>query len=113
MVRYTLMKGLRFILCLGIVITLQFAIPRLMPGSPVNSVLGPDSPALSEKEYRELERSMGLDLPLRMQFQNHVVNIVRLDLGFSFHYRREVEDVLAQQIGPTLQIVLPSVVVSA
>jgi peptide/nickel transport system permease protein len=113
MVRYTLMKGLRFLLCLGIVITLQFIIPRLMPGSPVNSVLGPDSPGLSEKEYRELERSIGLDLPLPMQFQSHLIRILQGDLGVSFHYRRPVLDLVAQHLGPTMQILLPSAVMSA
>jgi peptide/nickel transport system permease protein len=113
MARYSVIKGLRFLLCLGIVMTLQFAIPRLMPGSPVNNVLGPDSLGLSEKEYHEMERAMGLDLPLPTQFKNHLLKVLQGDLGVSFHYRRAVLEVIAQHIGPTLQIVLPSVVVSA
>ncbi len=113
MARYSAIKGLRLLLCLGIVIALQFLIPRLMPGSPVNNVLGPDSLGLSEKQYHEMERVMGLDLPLPTQFKNHLAKLLKGDLGVSFHYRRAVLDVIAQHLGPTLQIVLPSVVVSA
>ena len=113
MTRYAAIKGLRFLFCLGIVVTFQFLIPRLMPGSPVINLTGPDGMGLSEKTYQEMERELGLDLPLQSQFLNHIKELSSMNMGFSWFYHEPVTNVITRHISPTIRIVLPAAVLSA
>jgi peptide/nickel transport system permease protein len=111
--RYTAIKLARFFLSLGIVVFLHFIIPRLMPGSPVTALLGPDSIGLSHKDYAALEEEFGLDRPLFQQFITHASNTIRGDVGFSYSYHRPVAHVVWEHMKPTLLILFPSVLLSS
>jgi len=113
MLRYILIKALRFAVCFMIVITIQFLIPRLMPGSPVNNIVGPNGVGLRPSDYREMEQKLGIDLPLYRQYLNHLRNTANMDLGYSWFYHQPVLDVVVRHTRPTLMIVLPAVVLSA
>lgn len=113
MLRYILIKGLRFALCFMIVITIQFLIPRFMPGSPVNNIAGPNGVGLSLADYREMERKLGIDQPLFRQYLNHLQNTANLNLGYSWFYHQPVLNVVGRHIGATVTILFPAVVLSA
>ncbi len=111
--RYTILKTARFFISLGIVVFINFSIPRMMPGSPVNALLGSDSIGLSDKDYEALEEEMGLNRPLFLQFITHVKEIFRLDLGFSYFYHQPVSKVVGEHLAPTLLLLFPSVLLSS
>lgn len=96
-----------------IVATIQFLIPRLMPGSPVNNIAGPNGIGLSLADYQGMERQLGLDLPLHRQYLNHLRNTANMNLGYSWFYHQPVLSVVSRHIGSTITIVLPAVVLSA
>src|SRR5437868_14560504 len=51
------------------VITLNFALPRLLPGDPLTAGSQPNGPPLSAEQERQLRATYHLDQPLAAQFQ--------------------------------------------
>ena len=103
----------RFILGFIVICTLHFSIPRLMPGSPVFAILGPDVIGMSQKQYITLEAELGLHDPLLIQFVRHFKNIFVGDFGFSYFFHQPVKNVLVSHLTPTLLLLLPSVLLSS
>jgi len=78
---------------------------------PVSAYLGQDA----DQEQREaLERSMGLDKPLAVQFATYVKQAVTLNFeGNSWNQRgTSVGEILARSVVPSLSITIPALVLS-
>jgi peptide/nickel transport system permease protein len=110
---YTAYKCGRFILGFLVVCALQFAIPRLMPGSPVFAILGPDVIGMSQKDYATLEKELGLNDPITVQFARQLLNTLKGNFGFSYHLHQPVKQVIQGHMKPSLLVLLPSVVLSS
>ncbi len=107
-----LRKVTRYVFALILIICLNFFIPRAMPGNPISNILGEDV-QLSAAQIAELERELGLDLPLHRQFIRYLARLGRMDLGYSYHYQREVGEIIGSRLRWTLLLALPSIVVGA
>ncbi|MBW2621971.1 MAG: ABC transporter permease [Deltaproteobacteria bacterium] len=103
----------RLIASLFFIFLLNFMLPRLMPGSPVFTLLGPDVIGLSQKDYQTLEQELGLDRSIWRQLASHLRSVMNGDLGYSYYYHRPVSSVVFQHVKPTLLLLLPSVVLSS
>lgn len=95
------------------VFVVNFFLPRLMPGDPLAFLIGADDSAISAEEYEEYYIAMGLDKPLGEQFADYVNDIFHGRLGYSYHYGRDVGEVLNEKIPRTLQIAFPAWIISA
>jgi len=83
------------------VCTLVFLLLHLVPGDPVDAMLGESArPA----DRVALRASLGLDQPLLEQYTRYLVGLARLDLGQSFQDQRPVSAVLAERLPATLQL---------
>lgn len=83
------------------VCTLVFLLIHLVPGDPVEVMLGEGArPA----DQTALRAALGLDRPLGVQYLDYLGRLVRLDLGTSLHAQRPVAELLGERIGPTLQL---------
>ncbi len=102
----------RLAACLFIVLSLNFVLPRSMPGDPVLMLLGPDAVALSKKDYQRLRTDYGLDLPLREQYADYWSKLLRGELGYSFHHHRPVAALVRENLGRSLAILAPAVLIS-
>ena len=71
----------------------------LLPGDPATAILGPYA---SEARVAELQRQLGLDRPLFIQYWDWLTNVVRGDLGHSYAFERPVSQLVAERLGPTL-----------
>jgi peptide/nickel transport system permease protein len=92
--------GSALVVVLG-VCTLVFLLIHLVPGDPVEAMLGESArPA----DRAALRASLGLDRPLAEQYLGYLGGLVRLDLGESFQDRRPVAAVLAERIPATLEL---------
>jgi peptide/nickel transport system permease protein len=89
-------------LVLLIALTLNFLLPRLMPGSPLRFLAGEDAALLSDQERARVLREAGLDRPLGAQYAGYLVQIARGDLGRSFQHRRPVADLVRERLPWTL-----------
>ena len=105
-------KATRYAIALFLIISLNFFIPRSMPGDPLTNLLGEDI-SLTASSVQELRERMGLDRPLSQQFLDYWHDILRFDLGYSFHLHRNVSDLIYDRMKWTLLLSLPAMVMGA
>jgi len=70
-----------------VIITINFFLPRLMPGTPGDYLIR--DPAMSTKERLTLIHEFGLDKPLYIQYLLYIKNVLKGNLGLSFLYYPE------------------------
>jgi peptide/nickel transport system permease protein len=80
---------------------LVFLLIHLIPGDPVEVMLGESARAADKAALRA---ALGLDLPLGEQFLRYLDGLARFDLGESLHSRRPVAELLAERIPATLRL---------
>jgi len=97
---------LRVLLALFFIFTLNFLIPRMMPGDPLVFLMGEDV-VLDPGAMDELRVEMGLDQPLWRQYIRYWGRIVTLDFGYSYHYNQKVSALILSRIPWTLGLMLP------
>ncbi len=91
------------------VVTLVFALIHLVPGDPVDAMLGETAlPAQRD----ELRKALGLDRPILVQYGHFVSGLVRGDLGTSFRRATPVSELLAERYPATFQLTLAAMLVA-
>jgi len=83
------------------VVCLVFLLIHLIPGDPVDVMLG-ESARPADREA--LRVSLGLDRPMGAQLGRYLSGIVQFDFGDSLHSKRPVSALLAERIPATLQL---------
>jgi peptide/nickel transport system permease protein len=78
--------------------TLVFLLIHLVPGDPVEVMLG-ETARPADREA--LRHALGLDLPLLQQWWQYLMGIVQFDLGVSLHSKRAVSELLFERIPAT------------
>ncbi|MBN1287411.1 MAG: ABC transporter permease [Anaerolineae bacterium] len=91
-----------FLLTLWAVLTLNFLIPRLMPGDPALFLLGDAAETAPPAMLETLRARYGLDAPAWEQYTAYMSGLLRGDLGYSLARRQEVGAVLADKLPWTL-----------
>lgn len=99
-------------LVLWVALTLNFALPRIAPGSPLPYLLGPLQ-RLEPAEEARLLGAYGLDLPIWEQYARYWTDLAGLDLGRSVRFGRPVTEVLAERVPWTLLLVGTATVLGA
>ncbi|MGW6303793.1 ABC transporter permease [Streptomyces niveus] len=84
--------------------TVAFAGMALTPGDPVRTLLG-TSPATPEV-VAEVRADLGYDQPLAVRYARFIGRLCTGDLGDSYQLQEPVGQVLAEQLGPTLELAL-------
>jgi peptide/nickel transport system permease protein len=85
--RYLVRRALFYLLTLWAAITLNFAIPRLMPGDPVQAVLSRFRGQVSPAATAAFSKLFGLsDASIASQYWTYLTGMVHGDLGISFSY---------------------------
>lgn len=102
-------KAVRYLLALFLIFSLNFAIPRAMPGDPLTNLLGEDV-TYTDESVAELRGKMGLDKPLHIQYMDYWWNISRLDLGYSYHFHSDVLHLVYSRARWTLLLAVPSLI---
>lgn len=90
-------------------LTLVFFFLHIVPGDPVEAMLGESARAV-EKE--RLRHELGLDLPLAAQYLKFLKGIATGDLGESYFFRRPVAEVIAERVPATLELAVASLFVA-
>jgi peptide/nickel transport system permease protein len=85
------------------VCTLVFLLIHLVPGDPVEAMLGEGARPADQEALRA---ALGLDRPLAEQYLSYLARTATLDLGTSFSYQRPVARLLAERIPATLELAL-------
>lgn len=101
--RYVAGRLLQATIVVLLVTTVTFVLVHLAPGDPIAVAL--ERPGVTEELRQRYRAEFGLDRPVPEQYLRWVGNAVRGELGFSFHYRRPVADVIADALPRTLLLV--------
>ena len=80
------------------VVTIVFLLIHMIPGDPVEIMLG-ESASTADREA--LRIALGLDQPLLLQFRHYLSGLLHLDMGQSIHYRRPVSELLLERLPAT------------
>ncbi|MBO9352785.1 ABC transporter permease subunit [Bordetella petrii] len=93
------------------ILVLNFLIVHMVPGDPLDALLGdfPVPPGYAE----QIRAEFGLDKPLSTQLGLYLVNLLQGNLGFSFANRMPVLDLILARVGPTLLLMLPALFFAA
>jgi peptide/nickel transport system permease protein len=91
------------------VATLVFFLIHLIPGDPVDRILG-DSARPADREA--LRTALGLDAPVSVQFGRYMAGLTRLDLGDSIVSGRPVVSLIAEHLPATLQLAAAALAIS-
>lgn len=113
MAGYLLRRFGQYVLVLLAAIVINFALPRVAPGSVVDFVVPPaEAGSLTMEQRQEILDLYGLGDPLPQQFWNYLSGLPRGQLGISVIYSRPVRDLLLERLPWTLLLVGSSVVLS-
>jgi peptide/nickel transport system permease protein len=113
--RYFLRKLLIYLLTFILAVTIDWMIPRFMPGDPVQNML---SRAALHAEAAEVmrgyfTRAFGLDVPLWQQYLNFWAALFHGDLGISVYlFPQPVSAIISRAVPYDIALLLPSILLS-
>ncbi len=107
--RYALRRIVLFLLTLWAAVTINFLIPRLMPGSPAEAAVGKFAGRgpVSTSQVRAIEIMLGVPKgSLWSQYQAYLVNMAHFRFGISYtFFPQSVSSLIAQALPWTLGLV--------
>lgn len=109
MARFLIRRLLLTIPVLIGVATLVFSLIHLVPGDPVQAMLG-DSAA--PQDVAQMRTRLGLDRPLYAQYVSFATGAVRGDLGVSLRTNQPVSDAIAERLPATLELAAAAMLVA-
>jgi peptide/nickel transport system permease protein len=93
-----------------------FSMLHLVPGDPVEAMLGSAEAGMSEKGSamaQQIREDLGLDQPLPIQYVRWLGGVVRGDFGMSYVRRRPVIDIVGERVPSTLELAAAALVIAA
>jgi peptide/nickel transport system permease protein len=114
--RYFLRKLFIYSLTFVVAVTVDWAIPHLMPGNPVLSLVAriqTQDPKVAQNLYDNYMRSFNLDLPLWKQYYYFWVSLFHGDLGTSIlQFPTSVTSIIIHAVPYTLGLLIPATLLS-
>lgn len=86
-----------------------FMLLRLTPGDPAAIIAGDYA---NDAQIAEIREKLGLDQPLFLQFFVWIGNMAQGDFGESFFYKKQVSELIASRLEPTLSLSLLTIVMT-
>jgi peptide/nickel transport system permease protein len=108
MIRHILLRLLLILPAVWLILTMVFLLVHIVPGDPVEQMLGPDAQAA---DIQQLRRDLGLDRPLLEQYFNYLRGLAGGDLGRSYRFNAPVFGLVLQRYPATLELALAALAV--
>jgi peptide/nickel transport system permease protein len=115
MKKYLTKKVIIYLITFFVAVTIDWAIPRFMPGDPISLLLSRFEGMEGGREIIEAQitSSFGLDKPMIEQYVNFWGSLVKGDLGTSIYmFPKPVGEVIGQAIIYDLMLLLPAILLS-
>ena len=101
MVRHLLKRFVLTLPALWLVLTLVFLLIHIVPGDPVEQMLGEGAaPGAAE----QLRHSLGLDQPLRVQYWHYLRDLASGNLGESLKFQAPVRRIIFERYPATMEL---------
>jgi ABC-type dipeptide/oligopeptide/nickel transport system permease component len=110
MARYLIKRFLLTLPALWLVLTLVFLMIHIVPGDPVEQMLGEGA---APGQVTQLRHLLGLDLPLHSQYAHYLWQLAKGDLGQSIKFQAPVRRIIFERYPATLQLAFLALVVCA
>lgn len=101
-------RALGFLIVIFGVLLLTFLLIHLVPGDPVEVMLGDSASTADRAQLRE---DLGLNQPIVTQFGHYLNKLVHGDLGQSIHTKTPIVDLLKARYPATLKLAFLSLVI--
>ncbi len=101
MIRYLGLRVLLAIPALWLIVTMVFLLAHIVPGDPVQQMLGEGA---QQQDIQQLRHELGLDLPLPVQYERYLTGVVHGNLGESIRFQEPVAEVVLSHYPATLEL---------
>lgn len=108
MTRYISLRLAYSLPALWLIFTMVFALAHLVPGDPVQQMLGEGA---TQSDVTQLRHALGLDKPLGAQYVNYLAGVTHANLGESFRFQQPVAKVVLEHYPATLELALAALIV--
>jgi peptide/nickel transport system permease protein len=86
---------INYAIALAAIFSLNFILPRLMPGDPLHAIYGDEAlVAMTPEMEAHLVRQFALDKTWTDQLTAYLIGLLHGDLGFSYYYKDQVSAVI-------------------
>lgn len=109
MLKYISTRLLYTIPVLWLVVSVVFLLIHLVPGDPIQQMLGEGA---SAADIQAARHAYGLDVPIGRQYVNYWKGVLHGDLGRSLRFDQPVTRIISQRYPWTLQLTLASMMVA-
>lgn len=103
-----------YLVMIVVLITLNFLLPRVMPGNPIDGLVAraPVGFTLGEKQRSDIQEYYGLNGSLLSQYRHYLWRLAHGDLGRSISSNTPVSDDLRRAIPWTVLLIASSILLS-
>ena len=109
MLTYIIRRLIFAVVVIAGVATISFALLHLIPGSPVDAILGTEA---TPEAHAALERELGLDRPVAVQYVTWWGTVLRGDLGDSVMTKQSVSQLIRERLPVTIPLALFSMLIA-
>jgi ABC-type dipeptide/oligopeptide/nickel transport system permease component len=110
MTRYLSLRVLFALPALWLILTMVFLLAHIVPGDPVQQMLGEGARA---EDLQQLRHALGLDQPIGVQYRRYLIGVLHGNLGESFRFQQPVLRVVASHYPATLELAVVALLVCA
>lgn len=107
--RYVFHRVLYTLPVVWLVVSLVFLLIHLVPGDPIQQMLGEGAAAADIQAARH---AYGLDVPLGTQYMRYWAGVLRGNLGSSIRFNQSVTSLIAQRYPYTMELTLAALFVA-
>ncbi|MEM7423796.1 MAG: ABC transporter permease, partial [Pseudomonadota bacterium] len=108
MISFILRRLAQSLLVMAVVSAISFSLFNFV-GDPVNNMVGQDA---TREDRVRIRQELGLDDPILTQYLRFVGNAVQGDFGLSYRIKRPVDQLIAERLPATLELVFVSAVIA-
>ncbi len=103
-----------YVVTVFVLLTFNFAIPRLMPGTPIEALLALGSPTFVDNPQTraDLTKYYGLDKSIPEQYGHYINGLAHGDFGRSIYDNRPISDDLGGKVAWSFLLIISATVVS-
>ncbi len=109
MFRYITTRLLYAVPVLWLVVSVVFLLIHLVPGDPIQQMLGENAAATDLAAARH---AYGLDVPIARQYVNYWKGVLHGDLGQSLRFNQNVGRIIAERYPATIELTLAALAVA-
>jgi peptide/nickel transport system permease protein len=102
MTKFVAGKLFQYIIVIMLMLTLNFLLPRLMPGNPLVFLAGEDVGFMTSAEKEAILEKHGLNDSIIQQYGTYLKNIFTGDFGFSYQQKRPIIELLKERLPWTM-----------